>query len=227
MGDRGPTTIVSLLSLTVTVFVAHTNLIFIEALPQVNKSSPTIILQCVTANFYPVDYVFIVSRKRCVYKYASLYPANRQHKQDLTPTPLYSHDMYPLFHDARSNIHIILYNKYKHKLSPYNNISNPSFPSSPLCPVSHPSLISPHPSLLSPLPPPHFLSLPTSTCALVTSVKVNHPQLAPFPSASIPPHFCSLPTSTCALVTSVKVNHPQLAPAWWLVFSLNQILFVL
>ena len=61
-------------------------------------------------------------------------------------------------------------------------------------------------------PPPHFLSLPTSTCALVTSVKVNHPQLAPFPSASIPPHFLSLPTSTCALVTSVKVNHPQLAP---------------
>ena len=92
---------VSLLSLTVTLLVADTHLIFIGALPQVNKSSHTIILQCVTANFYPVDYVFIVSRKRCVYKYPSLYPANRQHKQDLTPTPLYSHDMYPLFHQCK------------------------------------------------------------------------------------------------------------------------------
>ena len=92
---------VSLLSLTVTLPVPDTNLIFIEALPQVNKLSHTIILQCVTANFYPVDYVFIVSRKRCVYKYPSLYPANRQHKQDLTHTPLYSHDMYPLFHQCK------------------------------------------------------------------------------------------------------------------------------
>ena len=103
---------VSLLYLTVTVPVADTNLIFIEALPQVNKSSHTIILQCVTTNFYPVVYVFIVSRNRCVYKYPSLYPANRQHKQDLTPTPLYSHDMYPLFHRCKikhRGLHIILY----------------------------------------------------------------------------------------------------------------------
>ena len=114
---------VSLLSLTVTVPVADTNFIFIEALPQVNKSSPTIIiilLQCVTANFYHVVYIFIVSRKRCVYKYPSLYPANRQHKQDLTPLPCTVMTCILCSIDARSNIHIMLYNNYKHKLSPYN-----------------------------------------------------------------------------------------------------------